>query len=505
LRSTPDIRRRLGASDGFTLIELLVALIVLAVGILSTFFVFDSSNRASSVSEAQQAEIHRAQSEIERLQSLPYDKLGLTATPATSANVNNPGYYVKGGPCPVIATFKWNQSTGATNAPDQLVVNGCSYEYEEKPGVKVSQTFATGGVVPTSTWSDGRLSGTVYDYITWVKDANCNAGKGCPTVNDYKRITVEVTNNTNSAASAPTAPVLVSAVVANPSALPIAGKPNTGDPLNEVKCTNGEGQTVTCNYGLGNETPNTWYLTDSPEETGYKEPKANDSCMHYTQALKPTLCGGTPVLCTTTSSTECPRPDLLEAATPPAAKTEYNFSPNIEVAAGVLWTGEGRVILRDPKATPPAEACAKPPSEDARTGELWATRPLTAPLQLSGNGGMTLYTRTLSAVATNVTLCVGVFLENPVSGKPEGFLDPLNRLGTGTDSEQLGVVSLTLSQWPAEVTPVSFTFNYMSTSREAAKGVSLAVRIWAAAGSGDNIVAQYDAELARSSVQINSK
>jgi prepilin-type N-terminal cleavage/methylation domain-containing protein len=503
LHSTPDIQRRFAATDGFTLIELMAALMILAVGILATFNVFDSSNRASSVSEAQQAEIHRAQSEIERLQSLPYEKLGLTATPATSANVKNPGYYVKGGPCPALATFQWNQSAGAS-ATETLVINGCTYEYEEKPKVLSKQTFATGEVAPTTTWSDGRLSGTVYDYITWVKDPNCNPGSGCPMLNDYKRITVEVTNNTSSPGSATTAPVLVSAVVANPSALPIAGKPNTGDPLNEVICKNGEGREVTCNYGLGGETPNTWYLTDSPEEGVYKEPKEDDTCMHYTQALKPTVCGGTTVACTAASSTECPRPDLLEASTPPVAKKEYNFSPNIEVGSGVLWKGEGRVILRDPKATPAEGACAKPPSENAKMGELWATRPLSAPLKLSGNGGMTLYTRTLTSASASVTLCVGVYLENPVSGKPEGFLDPLNKLA-GNDSEQLGVVSFTIGQWPSEATPVSFTFNYMSAPREVAKGVSIAVRVWPTLGSGDDIVAQYDAESARSSVQINSE
>jgi prepilin-type N-terminal cleavage/methylation domain-containing protein len=502
LCSTPDIRRRLAAVDGFTLIELLAAILILSVGILATFNVYDSSKHATSVSESQQAEIQRAQREIERLQSLPYEKLGLTAAAESSATANNPGYYVKGGPCPAIPTFQWNQSVplGTSSGTSQLVVNGCTYEYEPTPKVIEHKEYTQGSVIPKSTWSDGRLSGTVYDYVTWVKDAYCNEGTGCPTVNDYKRITVEVTNNTSSAATAVTKPVLVSAVVANPNALPIAGKPNTGDPLTEVKCTNGQGQTVTCNYGLGNQTPNTWYLADSPEEGSYVVPKEDNTCMHYTEALKPSLCGGAAATCTSSSTTECPQPDLLYTE-PPKAEKEYNFSPNIEAEPGVLWKGEGRLLVPDPNA----ESCANPPSQDATKGELWATKPLEKALKLSGNGGMTIYTRTLAPVLKSVTVCLALYLENPVTGKPEGFLDPLNKLGA-KDSEPLGgVISYTTSQWPTELTPVSFAFTYLSAPQEIPAKTSLAARLWVTKGAGEDIAIQYDSLLTQSSVQINSQ
>ncbi|MGI8863360.1 MAG: hypothetical protein ACR2JH_03000, partial [Solirubrobacteraceae bacterium] len=132
--------------------------------------------------------------------------------------------------------------------------------------------------------------------------------------------------------------------------------------------------------------------------------------------------------------------------------------------------------------------------------EFWATQPLGAQMNLSGNGGMTLYTNTLHGLSTNVTLCVGVYLETPVLG----ILDPLNLLGS-SDSVALGVSPYAVAQWPAVPTPLSFTFNYMAAARLAAAGTSIGVRLWVTTGSGDDIVVQYDAPTVASSVEINSQ
>jgi prepilin-type N-terminal cleavage/methylation domain-containing protein len=550
--SANDAMRRAAAIDGFTMIELLAAMLILAVGILSTFRVFDSSNRATSVAEAQQNEIHRAQREIERLQSLPYQSLFLTSTPATSANPNNPGSYVKVPPgnCAseysAAPTFQWNQAAGGASSAEKLVIKNCSYQFEESSGVGtelktelltaapnaegacpgLAGVAACGeGVAPEASWQDERvnsLNGTVYDYITWVKDPNCSPGKGCPSVNDYKRITVEVTNNTKNPAIAPTAPVLVSAIVVNPRALPLKGQPKSENPLEttEIKCTNGQNEIVKCTYGLGSETANTWNLTNSPEETGYTEPTSNNACMHYTDALDPwPRCGATAPerknceLATTTYTT-CPQLDLLSTARPTQSLPELNFSPNLSA------TTAGRVLAKDPLATSCSASSPPPPQQNAAMGQWWATSPVTEKLKLSGNGAMTLYTRTLGATSAAVTLCVGVYLENPVVDStckavlgPEHkpILDPLNFLNSSCastsarkDSELLGVVSVTKEAWPTEITPVSFGFSYMPTARELPVNSSIAVRVWPTAASAD-IVLQYDVLSALSTVQFNSE
>jgi prepilin-type N-terminal cleavage/methylation domain-containing protein len=538
-----DSPPRLRAADGFTLIELMIAVFVLTVGILGTFRVFESSNRAASVAEIQQDEIHRAQREIERLQALPYSQLFLTSVPPTSVSKGNPGYYVSAGGCPSSPpTFRWEQPSGLSEA---LIINGCKYKFEEG-GVKTEEELKAGeykenvnkeckgaagvaacgeGVAASATWKDERVngvSGTVYDYITWVTDAHCNSAKeGCPGVNDYKRITVEVTSNTSNSAIAPTSPVLVSAIVVNPKALPTK-KPKSENPLEsaEVKCTNGLGQQVPCNYGLGTQTPHSFYLTNWPEETNatYKA-SSNSACMHYTDALKPLTCGGIAEAAkcslSTTLYTSCPQLDLMNVIEAQEPETEPFFSQNLE---SPLESTRGRILLRDPKAV----ECTSEPENDARYAQWWATAPLSESLKLSGNGALTLYTRALKEVSASATLCVGIYLENPVFDSsckavlgPAGkaMLDPLNLLNSTCastkerkDSEKLGVVSFNKAQWPStEATPVSFTFNYMPSAKTVPAGSSLSARIWLTKGSGEDIVALYDAAHLPSLVQLNSE
>ena len=70
---------------------------------------------------------------------------------------------------------------------------------------------------------------------------------------------------------------------------------------------------------------------------------------------------------------------------------------------------------------------------------------------------------------------------------------------------KLGVVAYTMTQWPGTSTPISFVFNNVFADQIAAAGVSLGVRVWVAASSGDDLVVQYDSPMTSSSVQINSQ
>lgn len=487
-----ELRSRAAAADGMTMIELLAAILVIAVAVLGAYGIFDTSNHAIHVSEVRESSTNVAQRELERVQSLPYAQVGLTLAPSVSTNPNNPDYYVSAGTCP---TFTWNQSPGATNPSDQLVINGCG-------------TYLGGTVIPSDATT---YSGyTVYDFVTWVNDNQCVPGVGCPGsggvgTNDFKRVTVEVTSNSSGrAALTPTSPVLVSAIVVDPHAAPVSGNPTLGNPVDgsTVTCTNGSGTQVSCNTGLGNQTANVFYLTDSPESSGYTAPSANNSCMHYTDQPPPLSatgvlqCGASTSsqTCSVTVPSACPQPDLLNSAPPSASiPQEYNFSPNISA------TTQGRVIKRDPNATG-STPCSATPSNDATMGQLWATQPLASSLNLSGAGGMTLYASTLSGASASVTLCVGVYLETPV----QGHLDPLNQLGTA-DSTQLGVVAYTRPQWPGAISPISFTFSYMSAAQVVPAGSSVAVRLWVTAGSLADLVVQYDYPQTLSNVVINSQ
>jgi prepilin-type N-terminal cleavage/methylation domain-containing protein len=573
-RGGATILSRHAETDGFTVVELLVAIVILAVGVLAAITVFDTSKRATRVSERLESQNHVAQRELERVESLPYSQVALTGVPTPVADSANPDYYVGSGTCP---NFTWDQS-GAHS--DQLVINNCSY-----PGI--SQAVTAGVVSPTPDTTD-YPGYAVYDFVTWVNDSVCGTATGtsCPISYSYKRITIEVcasggctsTPAAGTLGQTPLSPVLVSGIVSDPHAAPNVPGLTTSTPL--VTCTPLIPASVPCNYGLNGATANVFYMTNSPEgpsatPTGtttsgsatvsglsstsgisvgmyisgpgipvgstvssisgtsitisqtaiataagvaltigpYAPPSADNSCMHYTEAYVPVpfTCGnaGLATNCAhvvTYTTTGCPTPDLLTTSAPPSSiAREYNLSPapssvNPPVAADGF--NEGRVIKRDPNTL--AVSCAVTPSNNATSGEYWATQPLTSALNLNGNGGMTLSTNTLTGTAQSVTLCIGVYKLTPVSGAGN-ILDPLNALGA-TDSTLLGTVSYTNNgSWPASETPLAFSFNYMTLSQSVPANTSIGVRIWVTNNSTDDIVVHYDAPNASSGVELDSQ
>jgi Tfp pilus assembly protein PilE len=156
-----------GVSDeeGFGLIEVIVAMVLLVVGVLSAFIAYDTSQRADGRGERTAAVAHHAQSEIERIQALPYTSVGMKTIPTNSGsgNATDPLNYVVNSP----AGYKYDWSQPSTSEP-----------------------FVSGGELePSSAWTDGNRSGTLYRFVTWVSDS-CPA---CAKSQDYKRVTVVLT------------------------------------------------------------------------------------------------------------------------------------------------------------------------------------------------------------------------------------------------------------------------------------------------------------------------
>jgi prepilin-type N-terminal cleavage/methylation domain-containing protein len=151
---------RLADQRGMSIVEVMVAALVLAIGVLATMNVVLGSRDLTTTSEKLEAASHVAEKELEALQSLRWTAQAHTGTPAS-------------GPAPHTVTtsntYQWQ--VGST----------------EPLAIDVAQ-----GAVPVSatSWSDGRLSGSVWRFVSWVNDAST------PTVTqDYKRLTVVVTVN----------------------------------------------------------------------------------------------------------------------------------------------------------------------------------------------------------------------------------------------------------------------------------------------------------------------
>ena len=188
MASSPETTRRsraLRGEEGFTLIELLAALTILLVGILGVVATLDRTRDAVGTSEVRETAVHRAERELERLRSLPYADLKLAGPPIASTDPADPAFYVKD------AKFQWDPGD-ETRVAD----------------------LVTGGAIPwKTTWTDGRLGGTLQVYITRYDDPVTAIG-GTP---QARRVIVGVTVAGRLALARPT---MLSTVIHEPPVTP---------------------------------------------------------------------------------------------------------------------------------------------------------------------------------------------------------------------------------------------------------------------------------------------
>lgn len=213
------------AEDGFMMVEVLIAVMILAVGILGLIGSFNSARKLDLLSERRTLSAHRAQLEIERLQAIPYTQLAMISAPTHSSETTNPDYYVNlNSPvkCSTTSCFAWDASK--TTEEESLVLAAqareCTSSITTECGVvAISPTGrACTEKLGACEWTDGNVSGKVYDFVTWHSDPVCEkeeAGKKLCTASSYKRITVVVTATVPSGRTP--APVRVSTLVAEPA------------------------------------------------------------------------------------------------------------------------------------------------------------------------------------------------------------------------------------------------------------------------------------------------
>jgi Tfp pilus assembly protein PilV len=221
-RPAPPRSRPSPLQNGFAMIEVLVAAFVLTVGILGLIGAFDSARKLTLLSERRTTMAHRAQLEIERLQSYPYLQLAMISAPSHSGESANPDFYVNYS-SPVKCTsvgdgcYAWNaEKAGEEEALVPAVKEReCASTSETECGI-VSAT-PNGRRCSEHTgaceWSDGLVDGKVYDFVTWHSDGHC--GAKCAATQNYKRLTVVVTV-TVPPGTHEVSPIRVSTLIAEP-------------------------------------------------------------------------------------------------------------------------------------------------------------------------------------------------------------------------------------------------------------------------------------------------
>ncbi len=167
--------------EGFTMIEVLVAAFILVLGSLAVFMTFAAA--IHNVQRGRDAQIASsvAQRELEKIQTLPYERVAMAATPKASVESGNPATRVVG------SEFALKKD-GTELAPLAIATTGaCTIE---KPCVNAQPASSCVGGSSPGTFTNGTATGSVYCYVTTLKDKPCEeaTGKSCA----YKRIVVVV-------------------------------------------------------------------------------------------------------------------------------------------------------------------------------------------------------------------------------------------------------------------------------------------------------------------------
>jgi Tfp pilus assembly protein PilV len=448
---------RANSQAGFTTLELLIAVMVGAVGVISLVGTFDISRRLTSFAEMKEAASHVAEQKIEELRALPYGKLALTAnpSPASSTDPKSPPYYL-GTDATGAKTYRWNQTSGApAGHTEPLVID------------------AAVGAVPATveSWTDGRMKGKIYRYVTCAATTVAACAQG-PATSAYKRITVAVTiENAHGPANA----ILASTLVDNPDAANGTGSNPLDSP--NTKCKEA-GVLVDCNRSVAG-TVRTWYLYDTAATQSAHQEVVGSHPTHPTVAPSGT--------CTAAVSTGCPVPDLMALDPPPTPAVTppvYNYSN--EITGGS--TPGGAVLRRD-------VACnGSVTGVDNTKGHLWVSSVLAAPVKVSGHVAASLSMQTFNGVTAGATICIGLLnvpgnISNLVTSPPT----------------PIGSAGYTDPSWPRTPTSLGFALDVLGSNPVVTipAGNRLGVRMWVAASAGADLVMLYDHPLYPSFVQVN--
>ncbi len=398
--------------DGFTVIEVLLAILILSVGVLAAIGSLNASRRLSLVAERQTSMAHRAQAELERVKSMSYSQIGLTGTSSSwSTNVSDFNG-VNSGSCP---SYQPDHKAGGSTATEPLVINGCTYTING-----TTTLYASGSLAPTTPWTDGNFSGTVYDFITYRNDPSCS-GSYCPTSNDYKRITIVVTLN---GASHPSNPAIISTFLADPSL-------NSAQNLFKNSGTLCGAVPASCSTTVpGTPTPN--FLCDASYSSGCGQPGCAGN--NLDQTLVSTVVNLLTIL---------PTPDSAGGNLPTGAcSTPPCYGLNVPGVTGC----QGLPIV--PSGNP---TCGSGPPADNTKSHSWvgSAIPTGSSVTLTGAGAMTTFLESTSGVAVNATLCLRLYVVPNSS-----VLAGLGLLSTPISA----VISANVSAAAGVPTPVTFNF-----------------------------------------------
>ncbi|HEU4707224.1 MAG TPA: type II secretion system protein [Solirubrobacterales bacterium] len=413
------MRHRANTEAGFTIVEVLIAILILAIGAMTTFSLLSAATRNAQRAKASQVALEYAEQELEYLRNMEYKKLALTAAPQPSSDELNPNNRVRSAE----GTFALQREPKGSY--HELVIEG-HYLYG---GGEVPKGAVSPG--PTS-FSNGDVSGKVYRYIVWRNDEKCSEEK-CPGKQDYKQIVVAVKLDSPASEASQRGYYEVQSNFVNP----VKNSETDPTPVN--------GKVVTAQQ---------FFLTDTPCSASgvtVRQEIAGNHLLHNTLGK----CADGPQTGTTAGAPDAlvigspPDPDPEDPSNPP----EYDYS-NDNYLDTSPDTGKGLQIRRDD-----TNGCHYEPSgttDPESQVHRWVTDPMTADFVMTEKVTLQFWTESLTPSTSSAgRACVYLFKWNDAASPPYKLLT--NTFGA---TEYWTYTPLENAPWPQEWTKVRLTMNF---------------------------------------------
>ncbi len=389
------MRRTDEREAGFTIVEVLVASVLLVIGAFTTFALLSAANRNTDRAKQTQVALNLAQQELEALRSLTNEELALTATPPHSNDALDPDYRVSSS-----GTFAVVREPRGSYR--KLVVNGGEIEGE------VEKTVEGGVVVPSESFDNGDVSGTIHRYVLWRNDEAC--GSSCPTSQDFKQIVVAIKLDTPGNQAGERGYVEAQSDFVDPT-----------DSSEKDPAPDSEGNLVTAQQ---------FFLTDTPCGEGGETERVDITSDHLLHNTLGTCASGLQ------TGTTLGAPDALLLGGPPDPAPEDPTSPVLHDYSDDTYleptpdTDKGVQIRKDDTSGchyTPAGA-TNPESQIHR----WVTDPMEAAFKMTEKATIEFYTRTLNDELYTGTVCVYLFERSEAGSPPEATDTPLTNKVGGT-------------------------------------------------------------------------
>jgi hypothetical protein len=442
-RRSPSNRQSPG-ERGFTVIEVVIACALITVGIASTVRIFGASGRTMVRAEQSEVGVQQAQAELDRLKTLPYGGLALTAPPPSSSDPLDPGSKVEG------TAFRIR-----TDLAEPLVMTAAAGEEAAvDPG---PQAFSVG-------FRDTPVTGRIYRYVTW-RDENCPYSL-CDGTENTKRVTVAVTVDPPGGAPA-RAPIWVSTVVVDPNTAPPGtqaapgGGPGAGDPV----------------------TAQSFYLYDTPCGEDQRQSQSGSHPTRDTASA-----GASPSESSTCENPDpAHEPDLMAPTAPPGDRDTplYKYSSDLDgdYLGGLALRHNGTEC----RSSYTAADADDPNAAGKWSVHAWSTSAFAHTYHLNRLATLSLLTVTLGGTSGSAKLCATLIDRQSTGGLPS--------------DRTLGSTVYDLSTWPVTVRRLTFSFQ-LPQEEDVPPGHRLVLVLQLRGESGNDIALYYDHPLYPSLLEV---